>query len=279
VTSVATNSGSAVATLSDGEEIESSLIVAADARFSKVRQMMGIPASMRDFGRVAIVCRMEHDQLHDDIAFECFHYGRTLAVLPLTGNQSSVVITAPTDIARGVLDMSEEQFNRDVEIRFENRLGTMRLVGERHSYPLMAVHADKFVAARFALIGDAAVGMHPVTAHGFNLGLSGQEILAKEIGHALSHDGDIGGASLLNRYQAKHMRATRPMYAGTNHIVRFFTDDRLPARILRQAALRVIDNLAPVKSMITNQLTEAGNTRPGVTVGGLLRGLPRLPKP
>ncbi len=257
VTSVATNSNNAFAVLSNGETIESPLIVAADARFSETRRMMGIPASMRDFGRVAIVCRMEHDKPHNDIAFECFHYGRTLAVLPLSGNQSSVVITAPTDVANTVLDMTEEQFNADVQIRFENRLGKMELVSKLHSYPLVAVHADRFVTTRFALIGDAAVGMHPVTAHGFNLGLSGQDILAKEIKYALSDGKDIGGAGLLANYQSKHMRTTRPLYVGTNEIVRLCTDDRLPTKILRQVAWRVINNLEPIKSIIKNKLTEA----------------------
>ncbi len=257
VTSVATNSNSAFAVLSNGETIESSLIVAADARFSETRRMMGIPTSIRDFGRVAIVCRMEHDKPHNDIAFECFHYGRTLAVLPLSGNQSSIVVTAPTDVANTVLDMTEERFNADVQIRFENRLGKMKLVSKLHSYPLVAVHADKFVATRFALIGDAAVGMHPVTAHGFNLGLSGQDILAREIKYALSLGKDIGDSSLLSNYQSKHMRTTRPLYVGTNEIVHLFTDDRLPIKILRQVALRVINNLGPIKSIIKNRLTEA----------------------
>jgi ubiquinone biosynthesis UbiH/UbiF/VisC/COQ6 family hydroxylase len=290
VTSLSTNSDRATAELSNGQTLESSLIVAADARFSAMRRMMGIPASMQDFGRVALVCRLAHDRPHRQIAFECFHYGRTLAVLPLNGNQSSVVITAPTDIAHDISEMSEDQFNRDVMARFEHRLGDMRLVSERHTYPLVAVHATKFKATRFALIGDAAVGMHPVTAHGFNLGLSGQEILAGEVRNALSADKDIGDPGLLGKYQRKHMRATRPMYAGTNHIVRFFTDDRLPAKMLRKASLRVINNLAPVKAMITSQLTEAEDARPWSLQGlplkisrglpqKLLQGLPRIRKP
>lgn len=256
VTSVTTDSGKAIAVLSNGETGESSLIVAADSRFSETRRMMGISAAMHDFGRVAIVCRMEHDKPHNDIAFECFHYGRTLAVLPLSGNESSIVITAPTDVANIILDMPEEQFNADVQTRFEYRLGKMKLVSKLHSYPLVAVHADKFVATRFALIGDAAVGMHPVTAHGFNLGLSGQEILAKEIKYALSHGQDIGGSSLLSKYQSKHMRTSRPLYVGTNEIVNFFTDDRIPVKILRHLALRVVNNLEPIKSIIKNKLTE-----------------------
>ena len=261
VISVKTNDNKAIVALSNGETIESALVVAADSRFSETRRMMGISAAMHDFGRVAIVCRMAHDEPHHDVAFECFHYGRTLAVLPLSGDESSIVITAPTDVANTIVEMTDEQFATDVQSRFEHRLGKMKLVSKLHSYPLVAVHADKFVATRFALIGDAAVGMHPVTAHGFNLGLGGQDILATQIKHALSHEQDIGGSSLLRKYESRHMRISRPLYVGTNEIVNFFTDDRLPVKILRHLALRVANNLEPIKSIIKNKLTEADDSR------------------
>lgn len=256
VTSVATHADNAAVILSNGETIESSLVVAADSRFSETRRMMGIPASMQDFGRSALVCRMEHEKPHNGIAFECFHYGRTLAVLPLSEKQSSIVITAPTDLAEAVTKMSNEQLTADVQSRFENRLGKMKLVSKLHSYPLVAVHADRFVATRFALLGDAAVGMHPVTAHGFNLGLSGQDILAEEIKSAVLRRSDIGGSKLLENYQSRHMRATKPLYLGTNEIVSLFTNDALPIKALRKAALRITNNLAPVKWLIKNMLTE-----------------------
>lgn len=256
VTSVSADSKSASVLLSDGESIEASLIVAADSRFSETRRKMGISAAMRDFGRVAIVCRMEHDKPHDSIAFECFHYGRTLAVLPMSGNQSSIVITVPTGISDAILGMTEEQFNVDIQRRFLNRLGGMKLIGERYPYPLVAVHADKFSTTRFALIGDAAVGMHPVTAHGFNLGLRGQATLAKEIKFALSQGRDFSAPEVLEKYQSKHMQVTKPLYLGTNGIVNLFTNDDLPAKILRKLVLGFSNNFAPVKYTIMNRLTE-----------------------
>ncbi len=256
VTSVATNNNNAHIVLSNGEIIESSLIVAADSRFSEMRRMMGISASMQDFGRIAIVCQMKHEKPHNEIAFECFHYDRTLAVLPLSENQSSIIVTAPTDVADALLDMGEEQFTADVQLRFENRLGKMELISKLHPYPLVAVHADNFVATRFALIGDAAVGMHPVTAHGFNLGLSGQDILAKEIEYVASQRRDVGGPSSLNSYQSKHLRTTKPLYLGTNEIVRLFTNDAWPTKVLRKVVLRITNNLAPMKLVIKNILTE-----------------------
>lgn len=237
--------------------MESRLAVAADSRFSETRRMVGIPASMHDFGRICIVCRMEHQRPHNAIALECFHYGRTLAVLPLTRHQSSIIVTAPTDQCDSIMEMDDAQFSHDIQHRFNSRYGAMKLISKRFEYPLVGVHASKFHTSRFALIGDAAVGMHPVTAHGYNLGLSGQDILAKEIIDATTREKDIGATSLLRRYQRKHMKTTKPMYYGTNEIVKFFTDDRLPAKLARQLALRLANRIPLVKRVIQNKLTEA----------------------
>lgn len=256
VVSISAGASSSMVTLDDDQQLQCSLVVAADSRFSETRRMMGIPAAMQDFGRVCIVCRMEHKLPHEGIAYECFHYGRTLAVLPLGSKLSSIVVTAPMDQSDSLLRMDDAEFSRDIQTRFDNRYGDMTLATERFAYPLVGVHASRFYGNRFALIGDAAVGMHPVTAHGYNLGLSGQEILANEILAAVSRGTDIAATELLRRYDRRHMRITKPMYYGTNHIVGMFTDDRLPAKLLRTAALRLANNLPPVKHAIRNKLTE-----------------------
>ena len=256
VESLTTNSQGGTVKLSSGETREATLIVAADSRFSATRREMGISSSMTDFAKTAIVCRMEHDLPHEQIAYECFHYGRTLAILPMAGNLSSIVITVHNELAEQIVNMSEEAFNADIQQRFGNQLGDMRLVGERHTYPLIAVHANKFFANRFALIGDASVGMHPVTAHGFNLGLRGQATLAREIMRAVKRDRDIGARRVLAKYERQHMLVTKPMYWGTNGLVGLFTDERPPVKALRSLALRVANNLPPIKRIIKNRLTE-----------------------
>ncbi|MCP4001237.1 MAG: 5-demethoxyubiquinol-8 5-hydroxylase UbiM [Gammaproteobacteria bacterium] len=256
VNSLSTDNQGGVVHLSNGESRQAKLIVAADSRFSATRREMGIGASMKDFGKTAIVCRMEHQQPHEQTAFECFHYGRTLAVLPMAGKLSSIVITVDNELADDIVNMDEAEFDRDIEQRFGHRLGDMKLIGERYAYPLVAVHADHFVANRFAVIGDAAVGMHPVTAHGFNLGLRGQATLASLIKNARIHGKDIGSKKVLAPYENRHMRITKPMYWGTNGIVGLFTDDRRPAKALRSLVLRVANNFPPIKHIIKNSLTE-----------------------
>lgn len=255
------NEGAAWVTLDNGRCLQAPLLVAADSRFSETRRRFGIAARMRDFGRSCIVCRMDHDEGHGDTAFECFHYGRTLAILPLAGRQSSVVITLPADDAADMIAMDEDAFSQNVTTSFEERLGLMRLVGERHVYPLVAVYADSFYSHRFALIGDAAVGMHPVTAHGFNLGLRGAVKLADEVRAARVKGDDIGATSGLQRYHLAHDRVARPIYLGTNMLVGLFTDDRRPARFARNALLHLGNRLRPARHAIMRQLTDKGTSR------------------
>jgi ubiquinone biosynthesis UbiH/UbiF/VisC/COQ6 family hydroxylase len=251
---VSTDDRGATVTLASGERIRASMIVAADTRFSASRRQMGISSGSHDFGRTAIVCWMEHEQSHHQTAFECFHYGRTLAVLPMPGSMSSIVVTAANDEAEAILDMKRTSFNHDVEKRLNGRLGAMKQKGKRYPYPLVGVHANRFFTRRFALIGDAAVGMHPVTAHGFNLGLSGQDLLASQMSSAISQGRDFWHPAVLARYQQQHMLSTRPLYHGTNSIVSLFTNDSLPATLLRKAVLRLSNNLPPVKWAITQKL-------------------------
>ena len=257
VEDASTSASGAKVKLSDGRTIEAKLVVAADSRFSAIRRKMGIPSLMRDFSKVMITTRMTHEKSHNHVALECFNYGHTLALLPMNGDVSSVVLTVPANKADEMLSLNEDDFNALAAQGFNNKLGAMKQVGERHSYPLVGVHAQRFKANRFALIGDAAVGMHPVTAHGFNLGLRGQNILAESIYEALDKDGDIGASTVLTRFEKKQINLTRLMFFGTNGIVALFTNDALIAKQVRRFVLKFADKFPPVKALITQHLTES----------------------
>jgi ubiquinone biosynthesis UbiH/UbiF/VisC/COQ6 family hydroxylase len=242
--------------LEDGSTINSSLVVAADSRFSKARDIIGIDTSKYNFNRTCIVCKIRHEKDHGSTAYECFQYGRTLAILPLNNNQSSVVITIDSNKVSDITDMSGEQFSADMQKRTNGRLGKIELITQLYTYPLMATYAQKFYSKRFALIGDAAVGMHPVTAHGFNLGLQGGYTLARELIESRKIGYELGAEFPLRRYSNKHRAHTRPLYLGTNTLVRLFTKDNGPARGARKMLLRLGNNIRPAKKMILDQLTE-----------------------
>tara|TARA_B100001013_G_scaffold176874_1_gene106312 strand:- start:198 stop:560 length:363 start_codon:yes stop_codon:yes gene_type:complete len=119
---------------------------------------------------------------------------------------------------------------------------------------MITTYSKKFVAHRFALIGDAAVGMHPVTAHGFNLGLRGIEILTKEIKSAIKLKVDFGLPLVLQKYQFKLHQVAIPLYLSTNGIVSLYTNTTVPAMLARQFILRAVNIIKPIKQTFLQAL-------------------------
>lgn len=261
VSAVSTNAECGCVTLASGKTLTAKLVVAADSRFSSTRRMMGIAAHMHDFGKNMLVCAMTFERPHEFAAWEWFGYGQTLALLPMnphaaTGaHRASAVITLPSREIEALMQMEPDAFNAAVTLRFANRLGAMQLISTRHNYPLVAVFPQRLVAERFATVGDAAVGMHPVTAHGFNFGLLSVETLTQEIATAIRTKADIGNSTLLQRYETRQKRATLPLFWMTRLIVEIYTRDSTPAKLARQLILRVSDKLIPFKRSIAHSLS------------------------
>ena len=255
VASIRTDAAAAHVVLADGDTLDAQLAVAADTRFSSLRQSQGITARMFDFGRSMLVCRMEHTRAHNQVATEWFAHGQTIAMLPLNGAMSSFVLTLPMREMDALAQLSPGAFAAEAQRRTLGRWGAMKVASARHVYPLVAVYANRFVAQRFALMGDAAVGMHPVTAHGYNFGLRGATTLAAEILRSARDCGDVGRMSGLQRYERSHRRATLPLFEATNALARLYSDERALPRMVRAAGLRLMAAVAPVRHAVEASLS------------------------
>ena len=264
VTGIRTDALAASLTLASGETLQARLVVAADSRHSSTRRAMGIAADMHDYGRTMLVCNMTHPQPHEETAWEWFDHGQTLALLPMNPDpasglpRSSVVLTLPHQAIQPLLEMDEAAFNRDLTRRFGDQLGAMRLVSTRHAYPLVGVWARRLVAQRFAAVGDAAVGMHPVTAHGFNLGLRSIDTLSNALIQAHRSGQDIASPQLLERYHQTHQRAARGLYMATHAVATLYTREHVPARWLRRGMVELGERFTPFKRAVAASLTGLG---------------------
>lgn len=248
----ADRAGATVA-LADGRTLTATLLVAADSRFSMVRDQLGIAAEVNRLGKSMLVARVSHALPNNGIASEWFDYGQTIAMLPLGERRSSAVLTLPSEAIERIAAYPPELLAAEIERRFDQRLGAMQLVSGPHVYPLATTYARHFASDSAALIGDAAVGMHPVTAHGFNLGLQSAVTLAHLIRVAVARHRPIASPLLLRRYEARHRIATRALYSGTNLLVRLYTAEHRGARFARRTGLAAA-RMAPVNTAITRML-------------------------
>jgi ubiquinone biosynthesis UbiH/UbiF/VisC/COQ6 family hydroxylase len=240
--------------LPDGATLDARLLVVADSRFSTTRDQIGVGVEMNRLGRSMLVCRMSHPADHGQVATEWFDHGQTLAALPLGPGQSSIVITLAAPEIDRLAALDAAAFEAEMTLRHGGRLGALRLASTRHVYPLVTTWSQRFSGGGFALIGDAAVGMHPVTAHGFNLGLRGQACLARVVLAAHAKGRGVGAAETLAAYEREHWRACLPLYAATNLLARLYATETPPARLVRHAVLRLGRQIGPARRLVTRSL-------------------------
>jgi len=254
------------ASLSNGDEVMASLAVAADGRESPMREEMGIGIIGWSYPQWGIVATVEHEKPHNGVAYEHFLSSGPFAILPMTGNRSSLVWTERDTIAPAMMKLPEDEFNAEIARRFGDHLGATKAAGPRWSYPLKFHLARGFVKPRFALCGDSAHGIHPIAGQGLNLGLKDAAALAETVLDTARLGLDIGALDALKRYERWRRFDSFTLAAATDGFNRLFSNDIAPLRFARDLGLGIVDQIAPLRRFFMRH------------AGGDIGKLPRLLK-
>ena len=150
--------------------------------------------------------------------------------------------------------MTKKKINEKIENDLKGKLGKMNIIGKKYTYPMLTIYSNEFYRDRSVLIGDAAVGMHPVTAHGFNLNLRGIDILQNKIKSALLNNIDIGSTDVLKKYEKNFRKVSLPIYLATNAIVRLYSNQKPIIKLARRSLLILADAMKPAKNAIIDNL-------------------------
>ena len=240
--------GAHIAAELDGSNtVEARLAVAADGRESPMRERMGIATIGWSYPQCGIVTTVSHERPHNGTAYEHFLPSGPFAILPMTGNRSSLVWTEREEFAPAVMKLSDEAFDAEVARRFGAHLGATQATGPRWSYPLRFHLARSYVSPRFAVAGDAAHGIHPIAGQGLNLGLKDVAALAEVVLDAARLGLDIGDISVLKRYERWRRFDSFTLAAATDALNRLFSNNFTPLRIARDVGLGIVDGVGPLR--------------------------------
>ncbi len=251
-------------TLASGAAITGQVLVGSDGRQSGTAARAGIKRTGWGYGQTAVVCAVAHEKPHGGIAHQFFMPGGPLAILPLTGNRSSIVWSEDETRATALMAMNDADFLDALRPAFGSFLGQISLTGARFAYPLGLTLANSLIADRIALIGDAAHGVHPIAGQGLNAGLRDVAALAEVFGDARARGEDIGTAQTLARYQQWRRFDTATLAIATDTFNRLFSNDNPLLRAARDIGMGLI-NAAP--GLRRNFIREAA---------GLTGDLPKL---
>jgi 2-octaprenyl-6-methoxyphenol hydroxylase len=254
-------------TLGNGGSIEANLLVAADGKRSRLREQAGIKCVGWTYPQIGIVTTVAHEKPHHGEAVQHFLPSGPFAILPLTGNRSSIVWTEDEEQGEAIMALDEAGFLAELGKRFGHRLGAISLAGPRQSFPLDMQIARAFVADRLALIGDAAHAVHPLAGQGLNIGMRDVAALAETIIDATRLGLDIGALPQLERYQ--RWRRFDSAFSATvmDGLNRLFSNDSAPLRILRDLGLGLVDRAPALKRFFVSEAAGATGTVPRLLAG------------
>jgi len=259
----------------DGARVQATLLVAADGARSKLREQAGIGWVGWGYGQSGIVATVGHERPHHGRAVEHFLPSGPFAILPLAdggklGHRSSIVWTERTRDTPALLSLDAADLLAEIETRFGLELGEIALESAVSAHPLGFGVARRFVAERFALLGDAAHLIHPIAGQGLNLGLKDVAALAEAIVDAARLGLDPGSLDVLEDYEKARRFDTVAMGAVTDGLNRLFSNDATPIRLARDFGLGVVDRLPGLKRFFIREAAGVAGAPPRLLRGEAL---------
>ena len=228
-------------TLDGGKRLSAGLLVGCDGRNSGTAKRAGISRVGHDYMQTALVAAIGHEKPHNGVAHQFFMPSGPLGILPLPGNVSSIVWAETRERASYLSALDDAAFLAELRPAFGDFLGPLHLAGVRFSYDLKLSIAERFVAPRLALVGDAAHGLHPLAGQGLNLGFRDVAALAETLIMAKRRGEDFATPLVLQRYQQWRRFDTSTMAIATEGINRLFSNDNPILRLGRDLGLGAVN--------------------------------------
>ncbi|MFQ5565322.1 MAG: FAD-dependent monooxygenase [Paracoccaceae bacterium] len=261
------DSAGATVRLADGQTLTAPLVIACDGRRSAIAAAAGIRRLRWGYGQTGLVNAVAHEMPHEGLAHQSFFPGGPFAVLPLPGGRSSLVWSERTAEAERLQALDDAAFTTEIAARIGPRLGQIKLAGRRWAYPLDLTLAERYVAPRLALAGDAAHGIHPIAGQGLNIGLRDVAALAEVLVEAGRIGEDTGAINVLERYQRWRRFDATALALGMDALNRLFSNQNPALRLARDTGLAAVNRTGGLRRAFMREAA-------GVTgdVPRLLRG-------
>jgi 2-octaprenyl-6-methoxyphenol hydroxylase len=270
VESVTRDDDGATAALGDRSVLRARLVAAADGKESPLRNAAGIRTVEWRYRQIGIVTTVAHERPHAGIAIEHFLPAGPFAILPMTGNRSSIVWTENAALAPHLMTLPDGEFAAELRARFGDFLGHVKPVGPRWAYPLSLMQAERYIARRLALVGEAAHVIHPIAGQGLNVGVRDVAALAEAVIDARRLGLDIGDDVVLERYE-RWRRLDAVLLAGvTDGLNRLFSNTVPPVKLARDLGLAAVNRLPPLKRLLMQHAMGTLGDRPRLARGEAL---------
>ena len=245
-TALVTRDDEALVTLSDGSQVATGLVVAADGRNSTMRAAAGIGVKTFRYGQKALTFAVTHLVPHQNVSTEIHRSGGPFTLVPLPdvdGKPASAVVWMERGAeAQRLFALPEAAFEAEINARSCLILGPLKLASKRMVWPMIAQLAHSMAGQRVALMAEAAHVVPPIGAQGLNMSLADLACLLD-----LAKNQPLGSAQMLQAYHRRRHGEVTARVLGIDALNRASMAEAPLLRDLRAAGLNLLHGFTPLR--------------------------------
>lgn len=247
-------------TVTDQPQAAAALTVVCEGRMSHTRAEFGVAYAVTPYPQSALAARIANEIPHQQTARQWAQDGDILALLPLdgaAGQRYALVWSLSPQRAQALQSMEPQAFCQALEDASHGVLAASTLLGERQLWPLQAARARQWVGTQaqggsWALAGDAAHSVHPLTGQGLNLGLGDAAELIKVLGNR-PYWRNVSDMRLLRAYARARQTELAILGGSTDVLQQLFTHPSPTVQTLRHWGLQMFNHSGPLKHWVVQQ--------------------------
>jgi len=226
-----------------------SLVVGSDGANSWVRSKAEIKFKSKDYNQYGIVANFSCQFEHNNIAYQWFDQGEILALLPMVGNQISIVYSCFKH--EQILKLNSLELSNLIEQKSKFKLGELKLISNVDAFPLKINTLDKIYANGVVLLGDAAHTIHPLAGQGINIGFNDAQYLAKILAKCKNYQ--IADKAVLFAYNNNRIPRIKSMQLICNSLFELFASNNMLVKQSRNLGLNLFNSSKILKKIIINK--------------------------
>ena len=247
-------------------KLTTKLLVAADGSFSSTRNLVGIKVNEHNYQQCAIVGCVKTELDNQNTCWQRYQQTGPFAYLAMENKVSSIAWYLPIEKMQWALELTDKEFKKQLAQASGLKLGKVTEVYEKAGFPLVRRHAQEYVKAHFALVGDAAHTVHPQAGQGVNLGLLDAVALVEVVSEERNNtDKDWSRKSVLRRYERWRKGDNIIVQRAMEGFDWLFKQNSQPKNSLRSSFVSLGNNLKPIKNWLMSQALNGRGTMPKKT--------------
>ena len=237
---------------SNNTVINAKIIIAADGKNSKIKEMVGNKTYKKNYNESALVLNFFHEKKLNNTAYEIFYKTGPLAILPMKSSKGffqSTIIWSNDDKFLKKLKNSENIFIKSfMEEKIGKVVGRITKINSSQIFSLSAHINDSFINKRLIYIGDAAHSIHPIAGQGWNLGVNDVKNLYEL---CKNRKKDIGNDLFCQMYNNKTYHKAFQLFQITDKLNSHFMNSLNIYRSLSNIGFDFIEKNQSLKNKIT----------------------------